>query len=208
MSLPKPYYQADGQTIYHADCRHVLPFLPKFDLLLTDPPYGLGHKLHEGGTWATNPIYDAMTEWDLSPTPDDLIALAISKAETCIVWGGNYYSLPPSRCWLSWVKLEQMNTMADFELAWTNRDANSKKFTERRNPDGKRRHPTQKPESLMSWCLSLVPEVKTALDAYCGSGTTLVAAKQRGIQATGIDINERYCEIAANRLAQGVLITA
>ena len=95
--------------------------------------------------------------------------------------------------------------MADFELAWCSWDGNAKQFREIRNPDGKRQHPTQKPLSLMCWCLSFAKDAETILDPFAGSGTTLVAAKLEGRKAIGIEINERYCEIAASRLAQGVL---
>lgn len=153
----KPYFQDDYVTIYHGDCREVLPTLPKVDLVLTDPPYGLGHRLHDGGTWSTNPVYDAMTVWDLKPVDSELLNSVIALAPS-IVWGGNYFSLPPSRCWLSWKKINGVKTMADFELAWTSFNANARQFEEIVNADGKREHPTQKPISLMFWCLSFAPQ--------------------------------------------------
>jgi site-specific DNA-methyltransferase (adenine-specific) len=204
----KPYYQDSFATIYHGDCREILPQLPKVDLVLTDPPYGLGARLHDGGTWSTNPIYDAMLQWDLKPVDDDLILEAISKAELSIVWGGNYFRLPPSMAWLAWRKTESMPTLADFELAWSNADFPAKLFQERRNPDGKRTHPTQKPESLMAWCIQYATgrrTVATILDPFMGSGTTLVAAKQLGRKSIGIELEEKYCEIAARRLQQEYL---
>jgi site-specific DNA-methyltransferase (adenine-specific) len=201
--LPKPFYQDESCTIYNADCREILPLLPKVDLVLTDPPYGLGHKLHDGGTWSTNPIYDAMTQWDLAPVDRDRLDLAISKGRQAIVWGGNYFSMPPSRCWLAWVK-SFLPTLADMELAWTNMDANARKFDSNRNPDGKRQHPTQKPLELMRWCIGLADGI-TILDPFMGSGTTLRAAKDLGRRAIGIEINKAYCAIAAERLRQEVL---
>lgn len=207
MTLPKPYYDDPkaGIVIYHGDCREILPHLGRFDLLLTDPPYGLGSKW-SGGTWASNPIYDAAFDWDAAPVEQSLLDSCIAKAERSIVWGGNYYALPPSRCWLSWLKSSRMATMADFELAWTNLDRPAKAFDEARNPDGRREHPTQKPLSLMRWCLGLAT-VATVVDPFMGSGTTLRAAKDAGIRAVGIDRVESYCAIAARRLAQGVLLT-
>lgn len=198
----KPYYQDEYCTIYHGDCREILPTLPKVDLVLTDPPYGLGHKLHDGGTWSTNPIYDAMTEWDLNPVADDLLELAVASGENAIVWGGNYFKLPPSRCWLAWVKQNNPPTMADMELAWTNIDANARKFMCPVNVDGKRQHPTQKPLPVMAWCLSFFPESQTILDPFMGSGTTLVAARSLCRRSIGIEINEDYCRIAVERLRQ------
>jgi site-specific DNA-methyltransferase (adenine-specific) len=200
----KPYYEDAACTIYHGDCREVLPLLGPVDVVIADPPYGHGDRW-SGGTWAANPIYDLAFDWDSKPIDADLLALVVASAPVAIVWGGNYYSLPPSRCWLSWVKTSQMETMADFELAWTNLDRPAKQFRESRNPDGKREHPTQKPETLMRWCLGFCPAQGTILDPFVGSGTTLVAAKRLGRKAIGIELEEKYCEIAAKRLAQGAL---
>ncbi len=198
-----PYYEHAGITIYHGDCRDVLPLLGPFDLLLTDPPYGHGDKW-SGGTWAANPIYDAAFEWDAEPVEQGLVDDCVKRAARAIVWGGNYYCMPPSRCWLSWFKTSRMATMADFELAWTNLDQPAKSFTEDRNPDGKRKHPTQKPLSLFRWCIKLAGAA-SVIDPFMGSGTALRAAKDAGIAGVGIDKVERYCEIAAKRLAQEVL---
>jgi site-specific DNA-methyltransferase (adenine-specific) len=199
----KPYYDHAGITIYHGDCREILPQLGKFDLLLTDPPYGHGDKW-SGGTWASNPIYDAAFDWDAAPVEQGLIDAWVAKAAHSILWGGNYYAMPPSRCWLSWLKTSRMPTMADFELAWTNLEQPSKAFDEDRNPDGKRQHPTQKPLRLIRWCVALV-KPGTIIDPFMGSGTTLRAAKDAGLRAVGIDRVERYCEVAAKRLSQEVM---
>jgi len=204
MSLPAPYYDRDGITIYHGDCREVLTAFPHAELLLTDPPYGHGDRW-KGGTWAANPIYDAALIWDQQPAALELLTAWIQQATRAVVWGGNYFGLPPSRCWLAWEKSSKMPTLADFELAWTNLDRPSKLWREDRNADGKRDHPTQKPLSLMRWCLDFVGGTGLILDPYMGSGTTLRAAKDARRPAIGIEIEERYCEIAARRLAQGVL---
>lgn len=206
----KPYYEHAGITIFLGDCREVVDQweglrTQSFDLLLTDPPYGHGDRW-SGGTWASDPMYAEAKQWDAERIPDgDLIGL-LSFAPFQIVWGGNYYRMPPSRSWLAWVKSSQMPTMADFELAWTNFDRPSKMLREDRNPDGKRWHPTQKPESVMRWAIHQTPKaVGRVLDPFMGSGTTLVACKRLGLIAVGIEIEEKYCEIAAKRLAQEAL---
>ena len=113
-----------------------------------------------------------------------------------------------------WDKDNGQNTFADCELAWTNLPKAVRKFKwrwqgmlqEKGGRDKEHRvHPTQKPLALMRWCLSLVPDAETVLDPFAGSGTTLVAARLEGRKAIGIEINERYCEAAANRLAQRTL---
>lgn len=203
MSPPKPYYDEDGITIYHGDCRLILPHLPKVDLVLTDPPYGLADRW-TGGTWGANPMYADAKSWDRD-IPHDAVKAIACLAQSVIIWGGNLYALPQSRCWLSWNKSSSMHTMADFELAWTNFDRPSKLWVEDRNPDGKREHPTQKPLSLMTWCLGFAPQAQTILDPFMGSGTTLRAAKDLGRKAIGIEIELKYVEIAIKRLQQEVL---
>lgn len=200
-----PYYSEAGVTIYVGDSRDIAPTLGRFDAVVTDPPYGHGSKW-SGGTWASDPMYADAMQWDAEKIPnDDLVAL-LGLAPLSIVWGGNYYTLPPSRCWLSWVKSSQMETMADFELAWTNFDQPSKMLREHRNADGKRWHPTQKPESVMRWSILQAPKpLQSIFDPFMGSGTTLVAAKRLGIQAVGVDVSEAYAAIAVQRLAQGAL---
>jgi len=202
----KPYYQDDknGIVIYNGDCREILPHLEPVDLVLTDPPYGLGEKLHTGGTWSTHPKYDAMLVWDKKIDQSFARSLCF-LAPKVIMWGGNYYELPPSRCWLSWVKNNNVPTMADFELAWTNYDRPSKACRGRIHPDGINQHPTQKPLYLMKFCIDFDRESQTILDPFMGSGTTLVAAKQLGRKAIGIEICEAYCQIAVQRLQQEVL---
>jgi len=202
--IPKPYYEDAHVTLYCGDCRELLPELGKFDLLLTDPPYGHGDKW-QGGTWGAAEMYKDAMKWDAETPSEETIADVLKAATVGIVWGGNYFRLPPSRCWLSWEKSSRMDTLADFELAWTSMDRPCKAKREDRNPDGKRCHPTQKPLSILRWCFGFVADAKTIIDPFAGSCTTGVAAKLEGRHATLIEISERYCEIGAERLRQGVL---
>jgi len=208
----KPYYQDDACTIYHGDCRRVLPWLDRFDLLLTDPPYGIGAaNRKDGGAVCSRASgskdYGDRSTWDSETPPDWLIGMIQDAAKDAVIWGGNYYSLPPSMGWLVWDKGQRDFSLADAELAWTSRNKAVRCFDYSRGEstrDG-RFHPTQKPVALMRWCLSLFPDSQSIIDPFAGSGTTLVAAKLEGRRAVGIEINERYCEIAAKRLSQGVL---
>ena len=216
-----PYYDSEGIVIYNADCRKVLPWIEPGDLLLTDPPYGIGEssKVAKRATDGVSrpggaPKYFEASDWDNSPPPRWLMDMANENATNAILWGGNYYGLPASSCWLVWDKDNGTTDFADCELAWTNMPKAVRKFKWRWNGmlqehggDKKeaRVHPTQKPLALMRWCLSLVPDAETVLDPFVGSGTTLVAARLEGRKAIGIEINEKYCEAAANRLAQRTL---
>jgi site-specific DNA-methyltransferase (adenine-specific) len=199
----KPYYEENGITIYHGDCREVLPSLPIVDLVLTDPPYGLGDKWQGGKIkW---PLHHGQMHWDA--TTSDALIIAIKHGKDAIIWGGHLYPLPQQRGWLVWDKLVRNFTSGHCELAWTTLDIPIKAFNYAHGQlasEGKC-HPTQKPLPLIVWCLEFFPDAQTILDPFMGSGTTLRAAKDLGRKAIGIEIEERYCEIAANRLRQEVL---
>ena len=202
----KPYYQDDAVTIFNADCKQVLPFLPQFDLLLTDPPYGIGEdggrfRDRKGGGHRVLPKMG----WDKDRPKCHLLLEAIDSAKDCIVWGGNYFAdiLPASRGWLYWDK-KMGGDFSDGELAYTSFDMVLKSFSFCTKAHGKV-HPSQKPLALMRWCLSLVPDAVTVLDPFAASGTTGVACKLEGRKAVLIELSEEYCEKAADRLRQGVL---
>lgn len=210
----KPYYEEDGITIYHDDCAEILPALGGFDLLLTDPPYGIGEaagKNKSRGKLAVAKDYGSAA-WDDLPPSHELISLCRSVARLQVIFGGNYFSLPPSRCWLVWDKQNGASDFADAELAWTNLPmaVRLKRYIwagmlqqHMGSQKEHRVHPTQKPLQVMTWALSLAGDsVKTVVDPFAGSGTSLVAAKRMGRIAVGIEREEQYCEAAAKRLAQ------
>ena len=205
----KPYYQDSAVTIYHGDCLEALPQLPGVDLALTDPPYGIGagrEKPHNG--W----IDHGISNWDLKRPNPEIFNLMTIKSISQIVWGGNYYTdiLPPTMCWLIWDKGQRDFSLADGEMAWTSfKNAMRIKTISRAKAlqDGKQ-HPTQKPLDIMAWCISVADrngKAQTIIDPFMGSGTTLRAAKDLNRKAIGIEIEEKYCEIAANRMCQEVL---
>lgn len=196
-----PYYEHGGITIYHGDCREILAHV-KADVLVTDPPYGIGFAAAPT-KWQR--LAGAVAEnWD--DAAPDYVANLVSAYQCAVVWGGNYFALPVSRGWLCWLKPDAPPSMGTFELAWTNRDAVARHIScsiRATNPE-RVGHSTQKPMRVMLWTLSFVSP-GTVVDPFMGSGTTLVAAKQLGRKAVGIEIEERYCEIAAKRLSQEVL---
>lgn len=209
----KPYYQDSAVTIYHGDCREIVPTLGRFDLLLTDPPYGINEnafKVANRGKLAAATDYGDF-DWDKSPVPQDIMDMCVSRAHLAVVWGGNYYHFPPSRAWLVWDK-QNTGGFADCELAWSTLNTAVRMFRFMWNgmlrageARGVRRvHPTQKPVELMTWCISLAGDAQTILDPFAGSGTTGRAAKDMGRKCTLIEREERYCEIAAKRMSQEV----
>ena len=204
-----PYYSDESVTLYLGDCRDILPTLNTADLLLTDPPYGIG-SVWKGGFsskhgWGKAGADAAVrNEWDVAAPDSATLDLILASANEAIIWGGNYFTLPPSRGWLVWNKPERNFSLAEAELAWTSRDMVIRVADLPRSEPG-REHPTQKPLTLMRWCLTFFPKAQTVIDPYAGSGTTLRAAKDMGRKAIGVESFEPYCEIAARRLSQGVI---
>jgi site-specific DNA-methyltransferase (adenine-specific) len=170
-----------------------------FDLLLTDPPYGIGI--------AANPVRQAHEkhDWDNERPDRALIGLCLSMATHQIVWGGNYFGLPASQCFLVWDKGQPQDfSLAMCEQAWTNLKMPAKLFR-KSVLSYRKQHPTEKPVELLSWCMERVASARTVIDPFAGSGSTGEAAKLLGREATLIEREERYCEIAAKRLEQEVL---
>lgn len=202
------YYEDDSVRLYHGDCREVTEWLDA-DVLCTDPPYGLGDRMTGGpkwsGLWSNSGDNRARPpSWDASaPT---WLADLVPQFRQAVIWGGHLFPLATSRGWLVWDKMVRSFSSGHCELAWTSIDQPIRAFNcshgELAN-EGKW-HPTQKPVRLMEWCLRFC-DTGTVADPFAGSGSTLVAAKALGRKAIGVELEERYCEIAARRLAQGVL---
>ena len=190
--------------IHCGDCLDILKNFPDdcVDLVLTDPPYGINVCKMNLGFSAASRMNKG--DWDKIAPSKKAFELILQISKTQIIWGGNYFELPPSRGFLVWDKGGSFRNrdFAECEYAWYSKDSNAKIF--QRNPlacgDYKdKQHPTQKPLSLMLWCLKHA-EGNLILDPFCGSGTTCVAAKMLGRRYIGIDISEKYCEIARQRL--------
>jgi DNA modification methylase len=203
-------------VVWEGDCLDLLPRIPAgaVDAVVTDPPYGIDHKSGggSGGKWHFVRHQGVKIEGDSKPfDPAPLLALG----KPFVMWGANFYSDKLPGCgWLVWDK-ERPDDLdqATCELAWTDCVKGVRRIRHMWN--GMLRasnealvHPTQKPIAVMQWCMSLrwTKQYKTILDPYMGAGSTLVAAKNLGRQAIGIEIEEHWCEVAANRLSQEVLL--
>ena len=194
--------------VHCVDCLEAMKQLPDgcVDAVVTDPPYGIGEargKNKSRGNLAIARDYGTQA-WDDTPCSDKQIAEIQRVSRWQIVFGGNYFTLPPSSCWLVW---DKMNTgdFADCELAWTNLSKAVRIIHHRWNGmlrDGNdvRVHPTQKPENVMMWCLSHVAEAAIILDPFAGSGTTGVACVKLNRQFLGFEIDPEYCRIANERI--------
>jgi DNA modification methylase len=194
---------AEGVEVYLGDCREILPALGTFDALVTDPPYGIN--ITKSNRLAVSRGMGGKT-WDDAPADAETIALLRSAAKDQIIWGGNYFDLPPTRAPLVWDKNNAGRDFADFEMAWTNLDMVARRFIFRpMNMDGGKEHPTQKPIEVMSWCLDFLPPRQRVIDPFMGSGTTGISCVKRGHAFTGIEIDPGYFDLACSRINKALL---
>lgn len=197
-------------TLYNADAAEAMAFLPHVCALVTDPPYGIGEAAgkNKSRSNATKAKDYGDLRWDDKPPEAALINDCIAAADCAVIFGGNYFPLPPSKCWLIWDKLNS-GDFADGELAWTN----LKKAVRivryrwngmiRANKEPRGDHPTQKPVGVMEWVIGQLPkETKIILDPFMGSGTTGVAAVRMGKTFIGIEREPAYFEAACRRIAE------
>jgi site-specific DNA-methyltransferase (adenine-specific)/modification methylase len=206
--------------LWHGDCREVLPLLPPCDLILTDPPYGIGEAAGKNKSRTKMAVAKdyGNDAWDNEPPPAWVIELMRAKAKWQVLFGGNYYSLPPATCWLVWDKENGDSDFADCELAWTNLPKAVRRLRWRwagmlqQDMANKevREHPTQKPVPVMRWALTQVRDAATVCDPFMGSGTTGVACVHEGRRFVGIERERRYFDVACERIsraqAQGTLL--
>lgn len=213
VNTPAPYYSDDLVTLYHGDCREITAWL-EADVLVTDPPYGISHSSSHGASWQNTVIANdadlEAREWVLTDWGD----------RPALVFGTWKKPAPPNTATcLVWDKGLAFG-MGDLSIPWKPNHEQiyvlGKGFTGNRDSgvlggyshvswESKgRTHPHEKPMGLMQYLLSKCPPGVVA-DPFAGSGTTLAAAKQIGRAAIGVEFEERYCEIAAKRLAQDTL---
>ena len=174
-----------------------------FDLAIVDPPYGLMDKLVNGGA-GRNGKFDKnkdSVKWDILPTKEYFIEL-MRVSENQIIWGSNYFDLPPTRCNIIWDKMQEF-TGSDFELAWTSFDKASKAFRMSRveaYSQGKI-HPTQKPVQLYKWLLDkYAKQGDKILDTHLGSGSIAIACHDYGFDLTACELDKEYFDKAMERI--------
>ena len=208
-------------TLYLGDCREILPTLSGVDAVVTDPPYGIGEAAGKNASRSKpmrtfkalgSTIYArdyGVASWDNFAITEDLMAAVCRAARWSVIFGGNYYSLPPTSCWLVWDKMNGASDFADCELAWTNLPKAVRQIRFmwngmlRANSEPRGDHPTQKPIGVMGWCIQQLPDgCRTILDPFMGSGTTGVACARLGLRFIGIEIEPRYFDIACWRIEQ------
>jgi site-specific DNA-methyltransferase (adenine-specific) len=209
----KPYFEDGAIQIFHGDCREILPTLAPVDLVLTDPPYGIDYQSARRTEWQRKPHLDGDDEYPLWFF--DMIAPRVALFAWCR-WD-ILPLLPPPKSFIVWDK--GVHSMGDLEHEYGRQwegcafyPGPGHSFTKRpvdiirlmRIAPEAMVHPTEKPVGVLRQLLVPHPG-DTVLDPFMGSGTTLRAAKDLGRKAIGIEIEERYCEIAAKRMSQSVM---
>jgi DNA modification methylase len=198
-----------NHTIYLGDCLDIMPALGKFDAVLTDPPYGID--FGNAGGFSKSHGWSSLLEgltWDVRRPEKKYFDMMREISEEQIIWGGNYFTdyLPPTMQWLVWDKMQRDFSLADCEFAWSSQKKAARVFDYPRSKalqDGKE-HPTQKPLELMKWCLDFLPNAKTVIDPFMGSGTTGVACVKRGRSFTGIEKEEKYFDVSRRRIEKAM----
>jgi len=195
-------------TLYCGDALTLLATGLRADLCIVDPPYGIGESSRKNATRGqlAKPTDYGVFDWDSRPLDDTTQQAIRACADRLIVWGGNFYPLPPASKWLVWDK-DNSGDFADCELAWTNLPGAVRIFrhmwngmlraSERGTP---RVHPTQKPIALMRWCLQQAGEVASVIDPCMGSAPVGIACSERNIPYIGIEREPRYFDMACERI--------
>jgi len=187
--------------LLHCDCMEYMATVPDkyFDLAIVDPPYGIGDKFKGGKTGKMNFNEVVEKDWDKVPTMEYWQEL-IRVSKNQIIWGGNYFPLPPTRCFIVWDKqISEDFSLAMAELAWTSFDKLAKIFKMPTPKDGKI-HPTQKPIKLYEWLLTnYAKKGQKVFDSHLGSGSSAIAAHYFGVDFVGCELDKDYFDAAKAR---------
>ena len=203
----------DAPAVFHAppcsvsldlrlgDCMELMGTLPDghFDLAIVDPPYGIGQDVcHTGTKRLKGPM------WDKETPPQEYWNELFRVSRNQIVWGGNYFEMPPNRGWIVWDKRPMPPSFASCELAWTSYDRNAATWSGKTGnevPVADRIHPTQKPGKLYKWLLhNYAKPGDRILDTHLGSGSIAIACHYKGFHLTGCEMDEDYFSAAIERV--------
>jgi len=192
-----------------ADCMEIMATFPDghFDLAIVDPPYGIGQDVcHTGTKRLKGPM------WDKETPPQEYWNELFRVSRNQIVWGGNYFEMPPRRGWIVWDKRPMPPSYASCELAWTSYDRNAATWSGKTGnevPVADRIHPTQKPVKLYAWLLANYAEKwQRILDTHMGSGSIAIAAHYAGVHLTACEIDPDYFYAAKARIERETAQTA
>lgn len=180
---------------YNMDCMEYMKSLPDnaFDLAIVDPPYGLPKDSSNGRGKLKGRAFNQghIATWDVKPSSEYFEEL-FRVSHNQIIWGGNYFGLPATRCVLVWDKVQPWENFSQVEIAWTNFDSPAKLF-KFDNRTGSKIHPTQKPVALYRWIFQhYAKDGDKILDTHLGSGSSRIAAYEAGLDFVGCEIDKEY----------------
>jgi site-specific DNA-methyltransferase (adenine-specific) len=187
--------------VYNMDCLEGMKQFPDkyFELAIVDPPYGLGKKTTSGGIKKNSNARFKNHNWDdKTPSKEYFVELfRVSKNQ--IIWGGNYFNLPPNRGFIVWDKMVFIPTMSRIEMAWNSKDC-LPQLIKINNNDKNRFHPTQKPIKLYKWLLTnYAKQGDKILDTHLGSGSSRIAAYDMGFDFVGYELDKDYFDAQEKR---------
>ena len=205
MSVEK--VEIGSATLYHGDCREVLPMLPMVDLILTDPPFGMGNFVQTTGhIRGRGDGVGKAVEWNYEPPDKAVFALMREKSKHRVIWGANFFNcFEADGGAIIWLKRQRMPNFSKADIAtcthfkktetveipWTNFNVAHEAETD---------HPCERPVRLYEWCLDYMPKGHTVCDPYMGSGSCGVASIRMGRAFTGIELDRKYFDIACRRI--------
>lgn len=197
----KPYFETANGKLYHGNCLDILPHMDKADLLLTDPPFGIGNFVQ-----ITGRVFGKEVKWN-NHIPDlKTFKLMRNIAKKRIIWGANYFNCFDGEGGaIIWIKNNCFPNISRAEIAscsfysrtevvkirWDGPEARARKKTS---------HPCERPVQLYLWCIDYANNPKTVIDPFMGSGSTAVACELKKCKWVGVELNEEYCEVVAKRL--------
>ena len=201
----KPVIIGDA-TLYLGDCMEYMATLPDkaFNLAIVDPPYGLpADSVNGRGKLKTRIMNLDGMEWDTAP-PAIYFQELMRVSKNQIIWGGNYFDLPPTRGIICWDKVQPWPNFSAWEMAWTSFN-NVARLFKYDNRTGDKIHPTQKPVALYVWLLTNYAKPgQRILDTHLGSGSSAIAALGMGFEFVGCELDPDYFDIACKRIEQAV----
>lgn len=191
---------------YNADCLAAMREMPDnaFALAVCDPPYGININNNMGRSKGDKKSDYKKVTWDSAPPSDEYFKELFRVSDKVIIWGGNYFSLPPTKCFLVWRKpqISEDVSFSMLEYAWTNIDDTSKEYICMSNEQD-RIHPTQKPVALYRWIYQrYAKQGDKILDTHLGSGSSRIAAYDAGLDFVGYEIDETYFRLQEERFAR------
>lgn len=206
----EPTFEAEGIRLYLGDSSQVLDHIGRVDAILTDPPFGIGEAAGKNKSRSKLAVAQDFgdDDWDDEPISQDLIQKMLDMSKYQAIFGGNFYSLPPTSCWCVWDKENFTSDFADCELCWTNLKKAVRILRLRsagmiRDWNEPRIHPCQKPIKVMRWVLDHLPDdVKTVCDPFMGVATTGLACIHKGLDFIGIEREEKYFDLAVARIQE------